>query len=499
MNLTDAEILELEHLLELEQIDKSRDSLLEFTKYTMPEFYASHFHKTYYNLLDLFAKGDLKRLIVSVPPQHGKSEGSSRRLPAFIFGIDPNKRIALASYNATFASKFNRQIQRILDDPMYCKVFPNTTLNQSNVVTVAGSYLRNSEEFEIVGYNGFFKSIGVGGGLTGNSVDVMIMDDLYKDYADATSPTISEKVWEWYLTVVKTRLHNDSQELIVFTRWDSMDLVGRLEEQGKVHTLLPSDDVHELIKTLDKDIFIKINFEAIKLSEPNILDPREIGEALYPEKHNLKKLKSIQELDPGKFDALYQGDPRDKEGLLYNPFKTWNLNNLPQLKIVKAYTDTADQGDDYLACGVYGVPINPKDPHIYLLDLYYTQKGMEITEKGTIDIHIKNHVRKSRVESNNGGRGFARVVKQAINSFCDVTWFHQSKNKIARIYSNSASVNNLIVMPEGWESKYPVFYKHITKFKKDVAKNKHDDCADLLTGIYESEYQMQKTVKHTRR
>ena len=113
--------------------------------------------------------------------------------------------------------------------------------------------------------------------------------------------------------------------------------------------------------------------------------------------------------------------------------------------------------------------------------------------------HLKNKVRQSRIESNNGGKGFARVVKSAIKSFCNVTWFHQTKNKVARIFSNSASVNNLIVMPHGWESKHPLFYKHITNFKKDVAKNKHDDCADLITGIYESEYQMQKTVKYTRR
>ena len=109
MSLTDAEILELEHLLELDQIDKSKSNLLEFTKYTMFNFLDSHFHKTYYDLLNKFAHGHLKRLIVTVPPQHGKSEGSSRRLPAFAFGLDPNRRIALASYNATFASKFNRQ------------------------------------------------------------------------------------------------------------------------------------------------------------------------------------------------------------------------------------------------------------------------------------------------------------------------------------------------------------------------------------------------------
>jgi predicted phage terminase large subunit-like protein len=495
--ISNEELLELEHLLEQEQIHNSRLDLLAFTEYTMPNFLSSHFHKTYYNLLDKFAHGELKRLIVTVPPQHGKSEGSSRRLPAFTFGIDPNKRIALASYNATFASKFNRQIQRILDSPEYLKVFPNTKLNQKNIVTIAGSYLRNSEEFEIVGNQGFFKSIGVGGGLTGNSVDVMVMDDLYKDYADATSPVISERVWEWYLTVVKTRLHNDSQELIVFTRWDSLDLVGRLEEQGKVYTLKPSDNVDDLIETLPRDVFIKINFEAIKTGEPNTLDPRKQGEALYPEKHDLEKLNGVRQLDPSKFDALYQGDPRDKEGLLYSPFTTYDT--LPQLKIKKAYTDTADEGKDYLCSIVYGVPVDPTDKKLYVLDILYTQKNMEFTEKATIELHAMNQVNESRIESNNGGKGFARIIKKAIGVNCNVIWFHQSKNKIARIFSNSASVNNLIVFPKNWSSKHSEFYKHITNFKKDIGKNKHDDSADTLTGVYESEYQMQKTVRFNRR
>lgn len=489
--ITDAELLELERLLELQQIENSRNSLLDFTEYTFDKFEPTDFHITYYNLLDRFAKGQIKRLIVSVPPQHGKSEGSSKRLPAFLFGLNPNLKIALASYNSTFASKFNRAIQRILDDKRYKKVFPNTTLNEKNIVTVAGSYLRNSEEFEIVGKEGFFKSVGVGGGLTGNPVDIMIMDDLYKDYASATSPTISESVWEWYLTVVKTRLHNNSQELIVFTRWDSQDLVGRLQEMGKVYTLQPEDQIEELVQRLDEDVFIKINFEAIKIGEPNELDKRQQGEPLYPSKHNLEKLKSVQELDPSKFDALYQGDPRDKEGLLYEPFSTYD--NLPPLKIIKSYTDTADEGKDFLASGIYGVPLDPKDKRLYILDIFYSQKNMEYTEGETIRRHQYFKVRQARVESNNGGKGFARVLEKEINSFCKVSWFHQTKNKTARIFSNSASVNRLIVFPKDWHQKYAEFYKHITNFKKDIGKNKHDDCGDLLTGIYESEYQMNQS------
>ena len=493
MSLTDAEILELEHLLELEQIDKSKSNLLEFTKYTFDKFIATRFHKMYYEVLQLFADDVVKRLIISVPPQHGKSEGSTRKLIPFLAGKNPNEKIALCCYNATVAEKFGRDIKGLMDSEKYAKIFDTKLADKDSGKT------NTQAEREIENGDGAMKFVGVGGSLTSYTVDTAILDDLYKDYQDATSPVISERVWEWFLTVLSTRLHNNSKVLIVFTRWDKQDIIGRLEDQNKVYELQPEDDIKEIAKTLDRETYLKLNLEAIKTTKPSKLDPREIGEVLFPEKHDKQKLLTIQAFDPSKFDALYQGDPSDKEGLLYGPFNTWTPETLPQLKIIKAYTDTADDGKDYLGCGVYGVPVDPRDKRLYLLDVLYTDKNMEYTEPKTIEIHLKNKVRQSRIESNNGGKGFARVVKSAIQSFCNVTWFHQTKNKIARIFSNSASVNHLIVMPHGWESKHPLFYKHITNFKKDVAKNKHDDCADLITGIYESEYQTQKTVKYTRR
>ena len=167
--------------------------------------------------------------MITVPPQHGKSEGSTRRLPAYMLGVNPDLRIAVSSYNSTFASKFNRDIQRIIDTPEYNHVFSDTLLSGS--IKQSSQFLRNSTEFEIVNKKGSLKSVGRGGALTGNPVDVMIMDDLYKDFAEGNSPIIRDSVWDWYTTVVKTRLHNDSQELIVFTRWHEDDLIGRLEKK----------------------------------------------------------------------------------------------------------------------------------------------------------------------------------------------------------------------------------------------------------------------------
>ena len=213
--ISDTELIELEALTHDKGVVDSRKNLLHFTKNTLEGFDIQPYHKAYYTLLDSFAKGHIKRLIVTMPPQHGKSEGSTRRLPAQILGLFPDKKVAVASYNTTFASKFNRDIQRIIDTKLYNEIFPDTTLNKSNVVTVSSNYLRNSLEFEIVNRKGGLKSVGRGGALTGNKVDVMIMDDLYKDYMEANSPIIRDSVWDWYTTVVDSRLHNNSQQLIL--------------------------------------------------------------------------------------------------------------------------------------------------------------------------------------------------------------------------------------------------------------------------------------------
>jgi predicted phage terminase large subunit-like protein len=473
-------------MVDLDKINQelSRRDLFEFSCYTFPKIRedSNWFHEKYYGLLQSFYEGKIPRLIVSVPPQHGKSEGSSRRGIGWCLGQFPHKKIALVSYNHPFAAKFNRDVQRIIDDSKYRSIFPNTNINGKNVVT-SSSWLRNSEEFEIVNNTGGLKTIGVGGGLTGNTVDLLVMDDLYKDYADATSPTISERVWEWYTTVAKTRLHNNSQELIVFTRWSENDLVGRLEEQGLVHTLKEGEDPLEVANNMPKDYFLKINFEALKESEPNELDPREYGAALWETKHNAEKLNATRKLDVPKFEALYQGNPKAKEGLLYSEFKTYSELPKAQHKI-ESYTDYADTGSDNLCSIAYAVFGN----YAYILDIVYTKKKTEYSEPLVVEMHKNNNVAKAYIESNSGGRQFTknveRLSRQEGNHFTKFVGFHQSKNKISRILSNSVNVTNQIIMPEGWEIDHKRFYKDVVEFLAK-GRNPNDDAPDTLTGIIE--------------
>lgn len=472
--MTRKEKVEYISVLKERLVRQARTDLLRFTGYTMPTFDPAPFHKRYYSVLGDFAEKRIKKLMVFMPPQHGKSEGSTRRLPSFILGRRPDTRLAVVSYSAPKARKFNREIQRIIDSPEYAEIFPDTRLNSKNIATVAGSWLRNADECEIVGHRGSFKTVGVGGPLTGEPVDVLIMDDIYKDAKTAWSPVVRAAIEDWYDTVAETRLHNDSQQLIVFTRWHEQDLAGRLLEQQGIYD--PKSN---------PDGWVVVIYPAIQDSEPSEYDPREIGEALWPERHNLAKLESIRSRNPHVFASLYQQKPKPLEGLMYeNEFKEYEILPATKRRVVKNYTDTADEGMDFL-CSITYLETEIGN---FILDVLYTQKPMEYTEVKTAEILTKHAVEVANVESNNGGRGFARnVEKQARlmgNGKTRVKWFHQSENKAVRIFTHSAEVQNLTYFPKNWDKMWPDFYNAITRYMK-VGNNAHDDAPDALTGTIE--------------
>ena len=138
-------------------------------------------------------------------------------------GKNPNLKIVGSSYSADLAEQFSRAIQRTIDTKEYQAIFPNTYLNGSNVRTDVKGYLRNVDIFEIVNHKGFYKAVGVGGSLTGTPVDIAIIDDPVKDASEANSTTYRQRVWDWYNTVLTTRLHNDSKQLFIMTRWHEDD------------------------------------------------------------------------------------------------------------------------------------------------------------------------------------------------------------------------------------------------------------------------------------
>ena len=434
------------------------------------------FHRAYYRVLEAFARGRIRRLIVTMPPQHGKSVGATTLLPAYVLGLDPDQRVAIASYSGALASKFNRRVQRILESEEYAAWFPETTIKRG---TKPPSYIRTSDEAEIIGHRGSLLSVGREGSLTGNRVDCFILDDLYKDALEANSPLVRANCWEWYTSVVRTRMHNASRELVVFTRWHEEDLIGTLSEREPVEPL----ERWEQLDTAPSEGWLHLNFEALKSGPPTEIDPRRPGEALWECQQGVALLEAKRRLDPLQFEAMYQGHPSSREGLLYGRgFAEYDL--LPR-EIVRLanYTDTADTGDDYLCSLSYAVDA---DGVIYVTDAVYTREPMEVTEAAVAEMLRRSGTRQAAVESNNGGRGFARAVQARVPEV-RIEWFHQSANKEARILSNSATALHLVRFPRGWNRSWPELYAHLTTYRRQFRANRWHDAADVVTGIVERE------------
>ena len=293
--------------------------MIEFAKYTGSsagkEYCINWHHDLIARNLDRFEAGEIKRLMVFTPPQHGKSEMVSRKLPGYILGRNPDARIIATSYSPDLASRMNRDVQRLIESPAYGRVFPGTRLFGKNVATVGnGSYLRNSDIFEVVDRFGSYRGAGVGGGITGMSADYIIVDDPIKSRDDANSAVYRDKLWDWYTDVLQTRKHNGTGILLTLTRWHEDDLASRLLKKMKDDPAADQWEVISLPAIMDD------------LEEKHPEDPRNLGEALWEDQQCTESLATTKATS-GMYtwEAMYQQRPRPKGGGDY--FKRAQIGN----------------------------------------------------------------------------------------------------------------------------------------------------------------------------
>lgn len=422
-------------------------------------------------------------------PTHN-SEGSSRKLPAFLLGLNPDLKVVIGSYATSFARDFNRDVQKIIDTKEYRSLFPETRLAGAKKASGEGVYQRNSDVIDCVGHAGSLRVVGRGGPLTGKPVDIMILDDVYKDYSEANSPVVRESAWKWYTTVVKTRLHNNSQEIIVFTRWHNEDIVGKLEGEEKIIDIKSEDD----LKEIPEGAWVRINFEAIKTGEKTEFDKREKGEALWPQRHSIQTLIAKRNLDKVQFECLYQGNPASAEGRLYQPFKTYtNIEDYGRLLAKGNYTDVADKGTDFLCSICYDkrISTSARDDRgnfcifLCVTDIIYTDAPIEETTQSVPMMLNRNGTEYAYIEANNGGRAFTKIIEPRTKSH--IRDFTQTANKESRIITNAGLVTYHIIMPYGWETRFPKAYNDVTGFLRKFTANEHDDIEDVLSGMVEKE------------
>ncbi len=285
----------------------ARRNMASFATYMNDDIEIEWFHKIVYEYIDKWIAGDIKKIAIFMPPQHGKSTMSSETTPAKILGMFPKAKIVVSSYSETLASKFNRACQDIIDSPRFQSIYPGVVLPAKGVEST--NELRNNTFFEVVGHKGFFKAVSVGGQLTGTSIDFGIIDDPIKDRKQANSETYRNGLWDWYNDVFKTRLHNDSRQMMLFTRWHMDDLAGRLfDPKNKYYNEAESKEWTVICLPALKEIKSPMAFAT------PIDDPRAVDDALWENKHSAEKHIRTRESNPTTHASLNQQRPSPSEG-----------------------------------------------------------------------------------------------------------------------------------------------------------------------------------------
>jgi predicted phage terminase large subunit-like protein len=325
----------------------ARRDIRYFVRRIQPSYCFAPFNIAILDALETFLKdtfaGKRPILVIQAPPQHGKSQLASRHFPAYAFGKNPNLRIAGCSYGADLAIEINRDIQATMMGGEYQKLFPQSSLNTERVKTRDNLPLRNTETFDIVSHKGRYVCCGIGGALTGKSVDIGIIDDPIKNMVEARSPTIKAGILSWYRSVFLTRLSKNSAQLIMATRWAVDDLIGFI------------------IDTYGEQRVKILKFPAIDKD----------GRALLPALHPLEQLEEHKKiLSEFEWQALYQQEPIIEGGNLIktDEFKTYT--ELPPLLYTKVFADTAmtvKRSSDFTVFGLFGYDFNG---NCYLLDMW---------------------------------------------------------------------------------------------------------------------------------
>lgn len=427
-----------------------------YCKLKAPDFYKEDrtYLKDFCNKLQEFYFGDKKVMVVNMPPRHGKS----RTIGLFcqwLFGNNNKLKVMTGSYNETLSETFAKGVRDSImeEDGLFSEIFPFTKMKygESSIKKWA---LAGNEQAN-------YLATSPTGTATGFGCNLMIIDDLIKESKEAYNERILTNHQTWFTDTMLSRTETGFKIIIVMTRWAEEDLAG--------YVLNNYEDI------------VHINYKAVQDDGTMLCES-----VLTKEDFEFKTKNMNKDI----VEANYQQEPLDVKGRLYTNFITYEYDKKPAFKYILNYTDTADEGKDWLCSIDYGVSFNNQK---YVLDILFTQEPMEKTEPKTAQMLTKDNVGYAKIESNNGGRGFARNVQRELkelrNTHTKVDWFHQGENKEARILSNSTGVMNNVFFPIDWETRWPDYSKFMKKYSRD-GKNEHDDAPDCTTGVYENDKPM---------
>lgn len=329
---------------------KARRSLLEFTRYTKPDFAPAAHHAIIADALEGVAEGRISRLMIEAPPRHTKSELSSRRFPAWYLGNYPDKQLITSTYSGEFAQDFGRDVRQIIADERFSTLFPQVSLAPDS--TAKGRWHTN--------HGGVYVAVGVGGPITGRGAHVALIDDPFKNRQEAESEVIRERVWHWYTSTLRTRLMPGGAIVLVMTRWHEDDLAGRLLEAAK--------------NGGEEWTVIRLPALADDIDDPL---GRQFGEALWPEWYPEPELQKIRNaIGPRDWLALYQQRPTAEEGDFFRREWLRDYRDAPARMTVYMTGDFAvtEGGGDFTELAVWGVD---SLDNVYALDWWSGQASAD--------------------------------------------------------------------------------------------------------------------------
>jgi predicted phage terminase large subunit-like protein len=346
-----AKLLDL--LTELEEAENktaAKDNFMAFVRMMWPSFIGGKHHKTMAEAFERVAKGELKRLIINMPPRHTKSEFASYLLPAWFLGKFPEKKVIQTAHTAELAVGFGRKVRNLIQSEDFNKVFSGITLSSDS--KAAGRWNTNKR--------GDYFAIGVGGAVTGKGADLLIIDDPHSEQEAQQgqfNPEVYDRVYEWYTSGPRQRLQPGGAIIIVMTRWAKRDLTGQIIKRSTERQGVDDWEV--------------IEFPAIMPS----------GLPLWPEFWSLNELEAIKaEIHVGKWNAQYMQNPTSEEGALIKRewWQEWTKEDPPPCEAIIQSWDTAflkTQRSDYSACTTWGIfyrtdSTGAQIPNVILLDAY---------------------------------------------------------------------------------------------------------------------------------
>ena len=464
-------------------------SLRNFTECAFAEVHKTPFifgehHEIICDTLDRVIRGELRKVIINIAPRYGKTELVSKMFMSHGFAINPKCRFIHLSYSSSLTADNSVAVKDIVNSDMFRALFSarvrkgRDTMAKWDTVQGGGLYA-TSTLGQITGF---------GAGAT-DAEDGEVNDEYLDEYTaeynphkftgaividdpirpeDALSDTIRERVNRRFETTIRNRVNSRRVPIIIVCqRTHEHDLCGYLQE-------------------IEPDEWSVISIPAIRY------DGNGNEAALWPHKHTIDELHKIQAASPFVFETQYMQNPKPLEGLMYEKFKTYEVFPIGRYQI-KNYTDTADTGSDFHCSIDYREYQNGE---CYVIDVLYTDKPMEYTEVKQAEMMTRDKVDLANIEGNNGGRTFSRNVEKNVralgNAHTKFSTFTQSKNKDTRIFTNTATVQNMVYFPADWARRWPQFHNAMTSFRKE-GRNAYDDAPDAVTGIVEMREKRQTT------